>query len=383
MKGIHRRTTVLFVLHSLEVGGTERVMAHIVNHIDREFFRPILALGAAEGPYLGDLREDIDVHVLGHTRARTAAPALLSLIRRLRPDVVMSAGGLNLAVCLTRAGFPRATRVVLREANTASAFLDDVQRERPMLARVYRVAYRALYERADAVICQSRYMLDDLVQLGVPRMKLYCIYNPVDIDRVKTLALVGSPTLLRGSPALVTVGKLHYQKGYDVLVAAMSLLREQYGGVHVTVIGEGEERRPLEAQIEALTLQETVTLTGFQDNPYAAMAGADLFISSSRYEGFANVIAEAHALGTPVVATDCPSANREVIEPGVNGWLAPSEDAPGLAQSIAGALKVVPGINRTGIAARCEERFAARTVLRAYEHVLSGRETGNNVPSIP
>src|SRR3954468_11207403 len=111
-----RRVSVLVVLHSLIGGGAERVIVQIVNRLDRERFAPALALGRAEGPYLGDVRADVPLHVLGADRARTAAPAVLRTVRRLRPDVVLSTAGLNLAVALVRPAFPRGTRVVLREA---------------------------------------------------------------------------------------------------------------------------------------------------------------------------------------------------------------------------------------------------------------------------
>lgn len=373
-----RRQTVLLVLHSLEVGGTERVMTHIVNHIDRDRFRTVLALGVAEGPYLADLRDDVELVVLGHKRARTAGPSIVRAVRRVRPDVIMSAGGMNLGVCLARSAFPPGTRVVLREANTASAFLHDVERAHPHVARMYRTAYRVLYRRADAVICQSRYMMGDLVDLGVPQSKLVCVYNPVDVAHVKALSQAGPAVEREGSPCLVTVGKLHYQKGYDVLLGALPMLLDRHPKLHLTIMGEGEERPALAAQILRLGLHEVVTLAGFQANPYPAIAGADLFVSSSRYEGFANVIAEAHALGTPVVATDCPSANREVIEPGINGWMSPPDDAAALAQTIETGLSELQDIDRSAIRSRCEERFAAGPVLRSYESVLSGNASAKH-----
>jgi glycosyltransferase involved in cell wall biosynthesis len=116
-----------------------------------------------------------------------------------------------------------------------------------------------------------------------------------------------------------------------------------------------------------------VTLPGTSTNPYPAIAAADLLVSSSRYEGFSNAIVEAHALGIPVVATDCPSANREVIDPGVNGWLAPTEDATGLADTIDGALATIHAVDPRLIAVRCQERFAVSTVMAEYEEVFACR----------
>src|SRR4051794_31975963 len=187
------RTTVLFALHSLIGGGAERVVVQLVNGLDRARFAPVLALGRAEGPYLGDVRADVPLHVLGADRARTAAPAVLRTVRRLRPDVVLSTAGLNLAVALVRPAFPRGTRVVLREANSPNAFLDDVARTSRARAALYRAAYCLLYRQADAIVCQSDAMVADMAALGVPRARLRRIYNPVDVDRVQALAATDRP----------------------------------------------------------------------------------------------------------------------------------------------------------------------------------------------
>jgi glycosyltransferase involved in cell wall biosynthesis len=115
-----------------------------------------------------------------------------------------------------------------------------------------------------------------------------------------------------------------------------------------------------------------VQFLGFESNPYPAITQADLLVSASRYEGFSNAIIEAFACGTPVVATDCPSANREVLEEGLNGWLSPADDAQALAQTICRAIVELPSLERQMIKDRCEARFSARTILQHYETLLSG-----------
>jgi glycosyltransferase involved in cell wall biosynthesis len=360
--------TVLFVVSSLFGGGAERVIVQLVNHVDRRRFVPMLALGSATGPYLRDVRDDVTVRELGAWRARAAGPALVKLVRSVRPDVVLSTTGLNLAVSATRSFFPRHTRVILREGNTPSAFLDDVARDHPGRARIYRAAYRHLYQRADTVICQSEAMLTDLSALGVPAEKLSCIYNPVDTGRIRDLAAAEPPSPSPGpGPRLVTVGKLHRQKGYDILLRAVASVREEHPQVSLAIIGDGDERAALERTAEELGLGSSVVFTGFLQNPYPSIADADLFVSSSRYEGFSNAIVEAFACGTPVVATDCPSANREVIAEGVNGWLARSEDDRSLAVTICRGLAERPRLDSRAIQDQCEERFSADRIVERYE----------------
>lgn len=100
------------------------------------------------------------------------------------------------------------------------------------------------------------------------------------------------------------------------------------------ILGEGPQRPALERRMRELDLAPDVCLAGFRPDPAAWMAQADLFVLSSRWEGFANVVVEAMAGGTPVVATDCPHGPGEIVEDGVSGLLVPPEDATALAAAI-------------------------------------------------
>jgi glycosyltransferase involved in cell wall biosynthesis len=374
-----RRTVVLFVVHSLIGGGAERVVVELLNGLDRRRFAPVLALGAARGPYLGALRVDVPLHVLGAERARDAAAAVVRTVRRVSPDVVLSTAGLNLAVAATRAAYARRTRVILREANSPKAFLDDVSARSPGRALLYRGAYRLLYRQADAIVCQSDAMVGDMADLGVPRHKLTRIYNPVAIDRVQTLACDPDPepAFAGGGPRLVSVGRLSRQKGFDILLEALAAVRARRPGTTLRIFGDGDERPALQRAVRQLGLADAVDLAGFRDNPYPAIAGADLFVSSSRYEGFSNAIVEALACGVPVVATDCPSANREVLREGLNGWLSsPPPDPAALADTIVRALDERGRLDPDAIRRDCAERFAAPSVVASYEALIDGLLSG-------
>ncbi|NER82856.1 MAG: glycosyltransferase family 4 protein, partial [Leptolyngbya sp. SIO1D8] len=134
-------------------------------------------------------------------------------------------------------------------------------------------------------------------------------------------------------PLLVACGRLHPQKGYPYLLEAIAKVKQQLP-IQLWILGEGSLRSTLERQIETLGLTDTVRLLGFQANPYQYMAAADVFVLSSLYEGFGNVIVEAMACGVPVVATDCPHGPAEILEHGKSGLLAPPGDADALAQQI-------------------------------------------------
>lgn len=360
----------MVIAPSLHGGGAERVMVHLLNHLDRARFTPHLALGRAVGPFLRDLRGDVPVIDLQAPRSRHAVWPIVRAVREVRPHVVLSTC-MNIASALARPFFPRGTRLLLREGNSISAFLDEVARDSPARSAAYRALYRGLPSMADRVICQSDFMVDDMVDnLGVSRSRLTRIYNPVDLEKVRRLAAEAADPFAGEGPHLLTVGGLYWRKGHDVLLRAMPAVRAAHPGVTLTVLGEGEERQRLEALRDELGLRDVVHLAGFEANPYRVMARADLFVSPSRYEGFANVIVEALALGTPVVATDCPSSNREVIEEGINGFLAPVDDPAGLATTLDRALRGRADLDRAAIARRCEDRFALQRILPQYEALL-------------
>lgn len=363
-----RKRRVLIVIPSLQGGGEERGALHLVNTLDRARFEPILALGDVSGPYLKDVRSDVVIHHLGGEHARSVVPQIVSAVWKHRPHTVFSLLGFNFAVTLARGLFPSGTRVVIRQGNTTTAYLDEVKLSSPRRAAFYNQAFRKLYRRADRVICQCDYMLHDLADnYALPRRKLKSIYNSVDFNHIEKLTQGDQSPYKTAGPNIVTVGNMLYAKGYDLLLPAFRQVRDANPTATLTFVGQGDNRPKLEALTRELKLEDAVHFAGFQDNPFTWLKHADLFVSSSRYEGFAFVILEALGCGTPVVATDCPSGNREVIDEGVNGWLARVGDVDSLAQTLNRALTKIATLDRAQIAARCRERFSHERIAREYE----------------
>lgn len=139
------------------------------------------------------------------------------------------------------------------------------------------------------------------------------------------------------------------------------------------IVGEGREAARLRELAASLGVEDGVRFPGFQENPYAWIRGAEVFVSSSRFEGFCRVIAEAMAVGTPVVATDCPSGPAEVLEGGRAGVLVRSEDPEALAKGIAGLLSDPEA--RARFRERGRERvraFSPERVVARFGEVLEG-----------
>jgi glycosyltransferase involved in cell wall biosynthesis len=201
---------------------------------------------------------------------------------------------------------------------------------------------RWLYPQAHRVVAVSHGVATDILHLyQLPTAKVAVIYNPVVTPELiaRSWEAVEHPWLAAGEPPIILgVGRLTAQKDFATLIRAFARVR-QHDEARLIILGEGEHRPILEQLIGELGLQAWVALPGFVENPYAWMRRAAVFVLSSRWEGLPTVLIEAMACGTPVVATDCPSGPREILEGGKWGKLVPVGDAVGLAEAICQTLK--------------------------------------------
>jgi len=157
--------------------------------------------------------------------------------------------------------------------------------------------------------------------------------NPIDAERIRHLAVPKANHKKR--LRLVAIGRLASQKGYDVLLRACAICGPELGDWELLVLGEGPLRPALETLVRSLRLEGRVTFLGYVGNPYPLLASADIFVHPARWEGFGLVVAEALALGAPVVATLCPGGPREILGDGNFGILVEPDDAGALAESLA------------------------------------------------
>ena len=362
------RRKILLLIPSLAGGGAERVFTMLLNQLDRRRFELHLGILQDDGAYTKDVPADVKIHHLNISRVRYALPSLVRLVRKLKPKVILSTlGHLNLALISTRVFMPAGTRIVVREAAVASAFL-ELETRHP---RLWRWLYRRLYKRADIVVCLSDSMLNDMIeQFEIPREKLIRIYNPVDISRLRELAGAAENPYSGPGPHLVAAGRLTKQKGFDVLLNSMPAVFERLPTATLVILGQGPLATELKVQSQTLGLADRVSFSGFQANPWPYLKHADLFILSSRYEGTPNVLLEALALGTPAVATECPGGTREIQAHDPDLVLVPAENEQALAQAI---IRTCCAPRRTDNIQQVQQRlqpFDLREIVLAYSRIL-------------
>ena len=336
MKDRRKRLLFMFPFSSLGLsGGAQRVLSVLLHHLDRDRFELHLALLRARKGKADEI-PGVTVHDLDFSRVRYALPGLIRLVRNLRPDTVFSnIGHINLAVLLCRPFFPRKTRIVIGESTTLTVYLKQATRH----PRMWMALHRQLYKHADKVVCLSEAMKLELAeQFHVPREKLVRIYNPLDVGMIRSCALLDGNPFAGPGPHLVAAGRFVREKGNDLLLDAMPQVRVHHPQATVTLLGEGPLEEELKAQAQRLAIGDAVSFPGSVQNPWRYFRHASMVIVPSRVDGLPYVPLESLAVGTPVIATDCPGAVREITD---DVWisLVPPENPGALADGIVSALK--------------------------------------------
>ncbi len=357
------------VLPNLEGGGSERVMLTLLEGLASYPVERTLIVLDRRGSFRDLVPAGVTVVDLQRPTVRSAVPRLYSVLRRLAPDLVFSTlGHLNIPIGLMRPLLPRRTRFVARESTMATLNNRLFHRRRGFDA-LYRLAYR----RFDAVVCQSEPMRENMrCAYGLPAERLHLIHNPVNVAAVTDAAgrrqRETGPRPLR----IVSAGRLGPEKRFSLLLEACAGLQHDF---RLEILGEGPERERLEAQAGKPGLAGKVTFCGFEVNPFPRFAAADVFALSSMFEGFPNVLLEANACGTPVVAFDVPGGIAEIIDHGVNGFLVKEGDVAGFAR----ALEECAGrrFEPDRLRAHVEERFGVAPITRVFWNLFKAVESGS------
>ena len=265
-------------------------------------------------------------------RMRTALPVMFARLTRSarRAHVVLSGTEVGPALLLgwLAARLTRRPFAVLVQASLSGAMSEWVP------ARLHRITRRAL-SHADLAVCVSPGLVAEVAATGLPADRIAVVPVGVDVDAaIDAAAIPTRPVTDR--PYVMALGRLVPQKGFDVLLEAYAATRAQLGEHHLVLVGEGPERARLEALAHRLGIADAVHFPGFIDNPQPLLARAALFVLPSRYEGMGGlVLLEAMSHGVPIIATDCVSGRRQLLEEGRIGRLVPPEDVDALATALA------------------------------------------------
>jgi glycosyltransferase involved in cell wall biosynthesis len=296
------------------------------------------------GPYINEPPKGSAVAPLPSRHVETSLPSLVRYLRRYRPRALLTdKDSVNRLAIIARATARVDTRLVVRLGTTVSVNLRD---KRWLPATLQAMSIRWLYRFADACVVPSHGAAQDLATLMRTDVDgIHVLPNPV-VDHALDEAAAMTPDEpwldeSRERPVIVAAGSLTERKDYATLLRAFARVR-RHRECRLIIIGRGRCRPSLEAQAAQLGIADDVRFTGFLENPYPLIRSADVFAHSSRWEGLGIVLIEALALGTPVVATDCPSGPREILAGGGLGRLVAVGDDAAMAEAILSTLSRPP-----------------------------------------
>ena len=321
---------IAFVLPTFSGGGAERVASLLCNYwVGKGHIVSAVTFEAVGTTPAYTLDGEVALHqidCLNPSRRLTSRLGtnirrlfrLRTVVKELAPDVLVAFTTEANVVTLwaTRGiGIP----VIVSERN---------QPVRPGLGLLIRAARRFTYPSAAAIVVQT----DDIARwasqyLTIP---IRVLPNPIQLTSPQALRRHGKP----GEKRLVAVGRLVPQKGFDLLIGSFARIASKHPDWTLSIYGEGPDRDVLEAQIQKAGLEDRIALPGFHTEIDSALYRADLFVLSSRYEGYPNALLEALAAGCAVVATNCPGATAEILKQGKHGVLVPSENISALSSAL-------------------------------------------------
>jgi glycosyltransferase involved in cell wall biosynthesis len=356
---------IAIVTSGLGAGGAEQVIAQLASHwIASGQIVSIITFDRPGDLVFHKLPANAVLYRLGFANVIRRVVALRRVLRQHRPDLVLSfLTKINLIAALACIGVP--VRLICCERNHP-----DRQHVHPL----WNVALRIAYRRADVIVCQT----EAVKRCFVPSLqdRLVTIPNPVP----QAAGSRGKD----GATRICAVGRLTHQKGFDVLVGAFAAIAARHPRWTLDIWGQGPDQAALEAQIATLGLQDRVVMRGLSARPRAWVEEAEVFVLSSRYEGFPNALGEAMAAGMPVVAAACEFGPADMIEDGVSGLLVPGEDRAALAAALE-RLIVDPALRaRLGRAAReAMNAYRADHVLRLWDTLLAPTRVAERARSCP
>ena len=370
---MQRQLHLAFFLPSLTGGGAERIVTTLANALVERGHHVDLLLASKQGPLESAVDSRVSLLDFGHKHTAYTIPALVRLLRRRQPDVVVTAllhatvaayGALRWiqywdqrapSLCATVHSLP-----TVLSANAAG-----------LRARTLMRVARPVLQNIDTIVGVSHTVARDLSHFAsLSPSDINVIPNPIDVDAIQTAANAPSPHkwLQEEPPVVVAAGRLSPEKQYPILLRALAHLRRKHP-IRALILGEGPERDSLVALRNELHLGSHVSFLGFLENPYPILSRADLLVLSSPAEAFGNVVVESLTCGTPVVAIDDSGGPVEILDNLTANYSPLSSSSPSaLSDAIAAALEAQ--INTDALQRRARD-FDVSIIVDRYVSLLN------------
>jgi glycosyltransferase involved in cell wall biosynthesis len=363
---------ILIILPIIADGGMERVMLSLCNAFQEDEHIVTLLIGQYSGFYpLPENIQTIHNDILFKISA-TKWNGLINNIRRItfirktikivQPDrTISSLSGTTITTIIASLGIKN--HIIGMEHGNP---------EKSPISPLWKKLQRFFYPSLSALVCVSKEI--DQYFSWLPNDKRRVINNAITTITKEQLSEPPNHIVLK-KKSLIAMGRLSYEKGFDLLIHAYSLIASELQDYQLVIIGDGPEKESLNKQILDKSMENSIFLIGRLSNPFATLQKADLFILPSRTEGFPMALLEALSLGIPAIAFDCHSGPNEIIIDGYNGRLVPAENISKLAETILSTLKNKDILLKLAINTRQSvEPFTSQSIMQKWNVLLNRLE---------
>lgn len=349
---------ILFILPTLTAGGAERVISFVSQNIDPERFESTLLIAGYKKNAAYDIK-NINVHFLEKKRVLKAIPQIFLFILKNKPNTVMTTiGHLNISIGLMAPFFSK-TKFIIREASVISYFSKHNKNKRSKLVKIYSFLSHIAYKNIDKIVCQSKDMADDFIDIyNISPKTIAIINNPI----TKDLPAKQDNFIMNNVKKFITVGRLSKEKGHIRILKILSRLSIPF---HYTIIGEGPYKNEIFEMIDKLNLKDKISYIPFTTEVSKYISLNNYFLQGSYVEGFPNTLLESCIVGTPVIAFNVPGGTKEIIIHKENGFLVKTEESyfDALNSSFEFSTKTVSNSVRL--------KFSKNKIINQYEELFS------------
>lgn len=291
---------------------------------------------------------------------------LKKIIKREQLDHMISIMDMqNIGLLKLNIGTPNFKKILICQVSPLSQYKNGFF-NKYLLGQV-----RNQYKKSDHIIALSKGVAREIKELAQARdNKISIIHNAGFDQKLFNKTFSVKHRVEASGIDMVACGRLSEQKGFDILIEALSLLPKS-SDWHLRILGKGPDEDALKEQASRLGVGAKVEFMGFVDNPYPFFEQSDLFVLSSRWEGFGNVIVEAMITGTAVLSAQCPHGPDEIISHGQSGWLVAPNDPKAIAEGLKTLMSDDKLRNKIALAGRTRAKdFAPELIAKKYDEAL-------------
>lgn len=367
-------TKVLFLIPNLAHGGAEKVLVNLANNMDKTKFDVTVQTLFDVGVNRQYLNSDVK-YIGGFKRMPRGNTYVMKLFSPEKLYKYFIRDDYDIIVSYLEGPTARIVSGCTNPNTKLVSWIHIEQHTKELASKSFRSYKEALdcYSKFDRTVCVSDTVKDDFESIFDTKKPVEVLYNTNESEKIKKLSdeQVDDVDFSKDTINIISVAKIVPSKGYDRLMKIHKKLIEKNIKNHIYILGIGEEKEKYEKYLAENNLTDTFTFLGYRDNPYKYVKKADLYVCSSRREGFSTAVTEALIVGTPVVSTNCSGA-YELLGKNNEYGIVTENNEDALYEGIKKIL-TTPDLLEA-YAAKAKERgkaFSTEKTVKAVEEMLS------------